>query len=97
MKVLPAQAGPSPRRGDGLYDATAEHDGCGVAAVARLDGVPLHDVVDRALTALDDLEHRGAAGVRVLHRHRAPAEHALPLLGGGPLEQLNELVATGGI
>jgi glutamate synthase domain-containing protein 2/glutamate synthase domain-containing protein 1/glutamate synthase domain-containing protein 3 len=62
MKVLPAQAGPSPRRGDGLYDPAAEHDGCGVAAVARLDGVPLHDVVTRALTALDDLEHRGAAG-----------------------------------
>ncbi|HEX2127898.1 MAG TPA: glutamate synthase large subunit [Solirubrobacterales bacterium] len=62
MIELPAQAGPSHRRGDGLYDPAAEHDGCGVAAVARLDGVPLHDVVTRALTALDDLEHRGAAG-----------------------------------
>ena len=62
MKELPAQAGPSHRRGDGLYHPSKEHDGCGVAAVARLDGVPIHEVVDRALTALDDLEHRGAAG-----------------------------------
>ena len=46
----------------GLYDPKYEHDACGVAAVARLDGVPIHDVVERALRALDDLEHRGAAG-----------------------------------
>jgi glutamate synthase domain-containing protein 2/glutamate synthase domain-containing protein 1/glutamate synthase domain-containing protein 3 len=39
-----------------------EHDGCGVACVARLDGVPRAEVVELALTALDDLEHRGAAG-----------------------------------
>ena len=46
----------------GLYDPAYEHDACGVAAVARLDGVPIHDVVERALIALDKLEHRGAAG-----------------------------------
>ena len=46
----------------GLYDPRYEHDACGVAAVARVDGVPIHDVVVRALRALDDLEHRGAAG-----------------------------------
>ena len=46
----------------GLYDPTYEHDACGVAFVARLDGQPRHDVIDLALTALDDLEHRGAAG-----------------------------------
>ncbi len=46
----------------GLYDPKYEHDACGVAAVARLDGVAIHDVVERALRALDDLEHRGAAG-----------------------------------
>ncbi len=50
------------RQSSGLYDPAYEHDGCGVAAVARLDGVPIHDVVVRALKALDDLEHRGAAG-----------------------------------
>ncbi|HXV52207.1 MAG TPA: glutamate synthase central domain-containing protein, partial [Solirubrobacterales bacterium] len=46
----------------GLYDPSYEHDACGVAFVARLDGQPRHDVIDLALTALDDLEHRGAAG-----------------------------------
>ncbi|HXK15545.1 MAG TPA: glutamate synthase large subunit, partial [Gaiellaceae bacterium] len=46
----------------GLYDPAYEHDACGVAVVARLDGVPTHEAVARALTALANLEHRGAAG-----------------------------------
>src|SRR6476661_1335726 len=46
----------------GLYDPAYEHDACGVAVVARLDGVPTHEAVARALTALSNLEHRGAAG-----------------------------------
>jgi glutamate synthase domain-containing protein 2/glutamate synthase domain-containing protein 1/glutamate synthase domain-containing protein 3 len=53
---------PRPVRAAGLYDPAYEHDACGVAAVARLDGQPRHDVIDLALDALDDLEHRGAAG-----------------------------------
>ena len=46
----------------GLYDGRHEHDSCGVAFVARLDGVPRHDVVSQALTALHNLDHRGAVG-----------------------------------
>ncbi len=46
----------------GLYDPTYEHDACGVALVARLDNVASHEVVEKALTALENLEHRGAAG-----------------------------------
>ena len=46
----------------GLYDPAYEHDSCGVAFVARLDGVASHETVRRALTALENLEHRGAAG-----------------------------------
>jgi len=46
----------------GLYDPRYEHDACGVALVARLDNRPTHEVVDRGLTALENLEHRGAAG-----------------------------------
>src|SRR5688500_7319815 len=53
---------PRPDRAAGLYDPAYEHDACGVACVARLDGQPRHDVIDLALDALDDLEHRGAAG-----------------------------------
>src|SRR3954471_20462792 len=51
-----------PPQADGLYDPRFEHDACGVALVARLDNRPRHDVVDKALTALENLEHRGAAG-----------------------------------
>ncbi|MDN5893552.1 MAG: glutamate synthase large subunit [Nocardioides sp.] len=46
----------------GLYDGTNEHDACGVAFVATLTGVASHDIVAKALTALRNLEHRGAAG-----------------------------------
>src|SRR5579862_7508166 len=46
----------------GLYDPSFEHDSCGVAFVARLDAEPSHEVLDRALDALERLEHRGAAG-----------------------------------
>ena len=50
---------PSPQ---GLYDPAREKDACGVAFVATLSGVPSHDIVTKALTALRNLEHRGAAG-----------------------------------
>src|SRR5258705_6223569 len=46
----------------GLYDPAYEHDACGVAFVARLDATPSHETVQRALTALGNLEHRGAEG-----------------------------------
>ncbi|WP_084270225.1 glutamate synthase large subunit [Patulibacter minatonensis] len=46
----------------GLYDPRNEHDACGVAMVARLDNVPEHETLVRALTALENLDHRGAAG-----------------------------------
>jgi glutamate synthase domain-containing protein 2/glutamate synthase domain-containing protein 1/glutamate synthase domain-containing protein 3 len=46
----------------GLYDPRYEHDACGVALVARLDDTPTREVVEMALTALENLEHRGAAG-----------------------------------
>jgi glutamate synthase (NADPH/NADH) large chain/glutamate synthase (ferredoxin) len=51
-----------PERPVGLYDPSYEHDACGVAFVARLDSVPSHETVRRALTAVENLEHRGAAG-----------------------------------
>jgi glutamate synthase domain-containing protein 2/glutamate synthase domain-containing protein 1/glutamate synthase domain-containing protein 3 len=47
---------------EGLYDPRFEHDACGVGMVARLDNQPRHEVITRALTALDNLEHRGAEG-----------------------------------
>jgi glutamate synthase (NADPH/NADH) large chain len=49
----------------GLYSGSAEHDACGVAFVASMRGGPTHDVVDHALTALRNLDHRGAVGAEV--------------------------------
>jgi glutamate synthase domain-containing protein 2/glutamate synthase domain-containing protein 1/glutamate synthase domain-containing protein 3 len=54
-----------PPRAEGLYDPRYEHDACGVAMVARLDNRPTHEVVDRALEAVEHLEHRGAEGADV--------------------------------
>ncbi|NKX49497.1 glutamate synthase large subunit [Arthrobacter deserti] len=46
----------------GLYDPANEKDACGLAVIATLRGEPGHDIVDAALTALRNLEHRGAVG-----------------------------------
>ncbi|HEY6739025.1 MAG TPA: glutamate synthase central domain-containing protein, partial [Actinopolymorphaceae bacterium] len=45
-----------------LYDPRFEHDACGVAFVATLSGEPSYQIVDHALTALRNLQHRGASG-----------------------------------
>jgi len=50
---------PSPQ---GLYDGRHEHDACGVAFVATLTGEASHSIVAQALTALRNLDHRGASG-----------------------------------
>ncbi len=59
---LPFTAGPADQ---GLYRAGAEHDACGVAMIATLRGTPGHDIIDHALTALRNLDHRGAVGAEV--------------------------------
>jgi glutamate synthase (NADPH/NADH) large chain len=50
------------RPAQGLYDPSFEHDACGVAFVAQLSGKPSHDIVAKGLTALENLDHRGATG-----------------------------------
>jgi glutamate synthase (NADPH) large chain len=50
-----------PRR-HGLYEPGFEHDACGIALVADLQGRRSHAMVERALTALEHLDHRGARG-----------------------------------
>ncbi|MGH3313440.1 MAG: glutamate synthase subunit alpha, partial [Streptomyces sp.] len=46
----------------GMYDPRYEHDACGVGFVATLTGEASHELVERALTVLRNLEHRGATG-----------------------------------
>ena len=49
-------------RSAGLYNPVYEHDACGVAMVVDMHGRRSRDIVDKAITALLNLEHRGAAG-----------------------------------
>ena len=46
----------------GLYQRDSEKDACGLALVATLRGTPGHDIIQTALSALRNLEHRGAIG-----------------------------------
>jgi glutamate synthase (NADPH/NADH) large chain len=45
-----------------MYDPRFERDACGLAMVATLRGTAGHDIIDTALGALRNLEHRGAVG-----------------------------------
>src|ERR1700732_564082 len=46
----------------GLYDPRNEHDSCGVGFVVDLKNRKSHDIVQKALQILINLEHRGACG-----------------------------------
>lgn len=46
----------------GLYNPAFEKDACGVAFVADMHGRPSRDIVDKGLQALENIDHRGAAG-----------------------------------
>jgi glutamate synthase (NADPH/NADH) large chain len=46
----------------GLYDPERESDSCGVAMITDIQGRRSHAIVADGLTALEHLEHRGAAG-----------------------------------
>ncbi len=45
-----------------LYLPETEHDACGIGFLARLDNVPTHDLIEKALSGLHNLDHRGASG-----------------------------------
>ena len=46
----------------GLYDPQFEHDACGTGFVAHVKGHRSHQLVRQALTALENMSHRGASG-----------------------------------
>jgi glutamate synthase (NADPH) large chain len=54
-------------RAQGLYDPRHEHDACGVGFVAHIKGRKSHDIVEKGLTILNCLTHRGATGADPLH------------------------------
>ncbi len=53
-------SGIPPRQG--LYDPVYEHDACGMGFVASIKGLKSNDILRKALTVLDNLDHRGARG-----------------------------------
>ena len=54
------QPGIPPKQG--LYDPRYEHDACGIGFVVNVKGAKSHEIVDQALTVLENLDHRGACG-----------------------------------
>lgn len=46
----------------GLYDPAFEHDACGMGFVVNIKGEKSHEIIDEALTVLENLSHRGASG-----------------------------------
>jgi glutamate synthase (ferredoxin) len=46
----------------GLYDPRFEHDACGVGFVVNIKGEKSREIVEQALTVLENLDHRGACG-----------------------------------
>lgn len=47
---------------EGLYDASYEHDACGVGMVVNIHGNKSHELVESALKVLENMAHRGAEG-----------------------------------
>ena len=45
-------------RDKGLYDASFEHDNCGIGAIIQIDGKESHKLVADALSIVENLEHR---------------------------------------
>ncbi len=46
----------------GLYNPANEHDACGIGMIANIKNKPSHEVVQKGLEILENLEHRGAVG-----------------------------------
>jgi glutamate synthase domain-containing protein 2/glutamate synthase domain-containing protein 1/glutamate synthase domain-containing protein 3 len=46
----------------GLYDPAFEHDACGIGFVADLKGRKSHELVEKGIQVLVNLQHRGACG-----------------------------------
>lgn len=49
----------------GLYDPRYEHDACGMGFVVSIKGEASHEIVEEALTVLENLTHRGASGADI--------------------------------
>lgn len=46
----------------GLYSPDYEHDACGVGLVVNINGSKYHEIIEKGLTVLENMAHRGAEG-----------------------------------
>ena len=49
-------------KAQGLYDPANEHDNCGIGFVAHIKGHKSHEIIERGLEVLENMDHRGATG-----------------------------------
>ena len=47
-------------KSQGMYDPINEHDACGIGFVAHIKGHKSHEIIERGLTILLNMDHRGA-------------------------------------
>ncbi len=60
--TVPRGADPLTPRAQGLYDPAKEHNSCGVGFVADMKNRKSHDILEKGLQILVNLDHRGAVG-----------------------------------
>ncbi|MGA9289948.1 MAG: glutamate synthase central domain-containing protein, partial [Anaerobacillus sp.] len=46
----------------GLYDPIHEHDACGIGLIANMNNEPAHDIIEKGVYMLRQLDHRGGQG-----------------------------------
>ncbi|MBL8226253.1 MAG: glutamate synthase large subunit [Chromatiales bacterium] len=61
----PGRAWPGTPGRQGLYDPQFEHDACGVGFVVDIKGRKSHDILQKGIQVLRNLDHRGACGCEV--------------------------------
>ena len=62
----------------GLYEASHEHDACGVGMLVNIQGGKSHELVESALKVLENMRHRGAEGADNKKGNTAPACFSFP-------------------
>ena len=62
MSALPPRSAAGEPPAQGLYDPALEHDSCGVGFIVHIKGQKSHQIVQDALTMLENMNHRGACG-----------------------------------
>ena len=67
----------------GLYEASHEHDACGVGMLVNIQGGKSHELVESALKVLENMRHRGAEGAGIMLQ----IPHEFILLQGIPVPE----------